>query len=440
MLDAAKAALEADGHVVIVSDLVASKFNPVGGPHDFTSPKDPDFFDYQGEQKHAATTPDSAFVDEVQREMDRLEWCDTVIHQFPIYWWSLPAIHKGWFDRVLAYYWSYGGGIEKLRGKEWMLSLTTGGPSSVQLTGGWPVANTHNIPSHLQPFWVATPGMLKCVRLPLFIAGGPGPLDKAKRAAMVQEYVDHVRCYVSRSLNPEDLPKQVLSATAHHRVTKSLCIVGATGGLGSEIARQAMAAGVQVSGVIRSAEKAESVFTEAEREQLTLHVGSIEDPAFLAKAFEGVDAVVEVISNSQRPAGVKSLLEAAAAQKVTTMLVTGGAVTLFTDESNKGDETRMGNLKLPGSPDWMPWATELHMDVRELALSYVGKGIKFSAQIAPPFMEAGGPTHKYVPLADVIVEGRSPEKVPYGDTAKLFLEVLNDPAVWHGQQIGLVAK
>ena len=257
---------------------------------------------------------------------------------------------------------------------------------------------------------------------------------------MIEEYVAHVRCYVSRSLNPNDLPKQVVSATITHTVTKSVCIVGATGGLGSELARQALAAGLQVSGVIQSMEKAESVFTEAERGQLTLHVGSIDDATFLGQAFEGVDAVVEVISNSQRPDGVKKIVEAAASQKVTTMLVTGGAVTIFTDKSNRVDETRLGNLNLPGSPDWMPWATKLHAGVRDMALSYVGKGIKYSAQIAPPFMEAGGPTHKYVPLEDVIVEGRSPEKVPYGDTAKVFLEVLSDPAVWSGKQVGLVAK
>ena len=441
MVEAAKTTLEAEGHVVVVSDLVASGFNPIGGPHDFKTIKDPDFFDYQMEQKNAAISedPNAGFVDEIQREMDRLAWCDTVIHQFPIYWWSLPAVHKGWFDRVLAYYWCYGGGLETLRGKEWMLSLTTGGPTSMQLNGGWPVPNTNSIPSHLQPFWVATPGMLKCTRLPLFIAGGPGKFDDTTRAKMIQEYVDHVRRYVSRSLSPADAPKQELTASVHHHVTKSVCIVGATGGLGSEIVRQALAAGLTVSGVIRSEEKAQSVFSEEERKQLTLHVGSIDDAAFLAEAFSNVDAVVEVISNSQRPAGVQKIFEAAAASHVTTVVGVGGAVTLFTDPSHS-EESRIGLLNLPGSPDWMPAVTKLHIEVRKLALSFVGKGIKYTAQVAPPFMEAGASTHKYVPLEDVVVKGRSPEKVTYGDTAQIFLEVLSDPAVWSGKQVGLVAN
>ena len=72
--------------------------------------------------------------------------------------------------------------------------------------------------------------------------------------------------------------------------------------------------------------------------------------------------------------------------------------------------------------------------------SYVSKGkVRFVFQVAPPFMGPGAQTHRFVPLADVLVEGRSPDKVAYGDTAGVFLEV-QDPTPWQGQQIGLVAK
>jgi putative NADH-flavin reductase len=374
--------------------------------------------------------------------MDLLLWCDTVIHQFPIYWWSVPAIHKGWFDRVLAYHWCYGAGAaDSLRGKEWMFALTTGGPSRVQLTGGWPAPHTHDIPSHLQPFWVATPAFLKGVRLPLFIAGGPGGVAREHRGAMLEEFANHVRLHVTRSVSPADVPPPKHAAVAQHSATRSLCIVGATGGLGSQLARQALAAGLKVSGVIRSAAKGEEVFTAEERTRLTLHVGSLDDAAFLATAFEGIDAVVEVISNSERPDGVRKILDAAQSAGVTTVGVTGGAVTLFTDAAGKTEASRAGLLQKPGDPDWMPWATKLHAGVLELAKSYVGKGkVRFVFQVAPPFMGHGAQTHRFVPLADVLVEGRSPDKVAYGDTAGVFLEALQDPNPWQGQQIGLVAK
>ena len=41
----------------------------------------------------------------------------------------MPAIHKGWMDRVLSYYFAYGGG-KGLKGKKWLTSVTTGGPEN----------------------------------------------------------------------------------------------------------------------------------------------------------------------------------------------------------------------------------------------------------------------------------------------------------------------
>ncbi len=37
----------------------------------------------------------------VQRDVDDLRWCDTLIFIYPTWWYGLPAILKGWLDRVL---------------------------------------------------------------------------------------------------------------------------------------------------------------------------------------------------------------------------------------------------------------------------------------------------------------------------------------------------
>ena len=56
-----------------------------------------------------------------------------MIWQFPLWWFSVPAILKGWADRVLAMGKTYGGdrfyenGVCK--GKRALLSVTTGGPA-----------------------------------------------------------------------------------------------------------------------------------------------------------------------------------------------------------------------------------------------------------------------------------------------------------------------
>jgi len=75
---------------------------------------------------------------DVAAEQDKLRRADLVIFQFPMWWFSMPAIMKGWFERVYAYGFAYGVGehSEKrwgerygegaLKGKRAMLVVTTG--------------------------------------------------------------------------------------------------------------------------------------------------------------------------------------------------------------------------------------------------------------------------------------------------------------------------
>ena len=37
----------------------------------------------------------------VQSDVDDVQWCDTLIFVYPTWWYGLPAILKGWLDRVL---------------------------------------------------------------------------------------------------------------------------------------------------------------------------------------------------------------------------------------------------------------------------------------------------------------------------------------------------
>jgi NAD(P)H dehydrogenase (quinone) len=131
--DTAVRVLKDAGHTVEVSDLYAMKFNPVGGKHDFTTLADPDFFKYGVEQTKA--TEARTFAPDVVAEQEKLFRADFLIFQFPLWWFGLPAILKGWVDRVFAAGLTYGGGrwysSGVLRGKRAMLSLTTGGPPTI---------------------------------------------------------------------------------------------------------------------------------------------------------------------------------------------------------------------------------------------------------------------------------------------------------------------
>jgi len=132
MFNSAAAAFKAMGHEVKTSDLYGMKFNPVSDRNNFTSVKNPDYLKLQLEEMHASEV--KGFAPDIEEELQKLEWCDLMIWQFPLWWFGLPAILKGWADRVLAMGRTYGGGkvYDKgvFAGKLAMLSLTTGGPES----------------------------------------------------------------------------------------------------------------------------------------------------------------------------------------------------------------------------------------------------------------------------------------------------------------------
>ena len=61
--------------------------------------EDPKHFNYPNEVG-AAYKNDSLCLD-VRQEIQKLKLADLVIFQFPMQWASVPAILKGWFERVL---------------------------------------------------------------------------------------------------------------------------------------------------------------------------------------------------------------------------------------------------------------------------------------------------------------------------------------------------
>jgi len=96
------------GYEIKESDLYEMEFNPVGGKNDFKSTNNPAFFKYQMEQVNAYKK--DLFTPNLKIEMEKLEWCDVLIFNFPLWWFGLPAILKGWVDRVFAMGFVYGDG------------------------------------------------------------------------------------------------------------------------------------------------------------------------------------------------------------------------------------------------------------------------------------------------------------------------------------------
>lgn len=127
--DLAVETLVAAGHEVRMSDLQAMNWNPVASVADFGERKNPDYCTYALEQRHGFEN--GTLAPDVLAEVEKVDWCDLLILNFPIFWFSVPAIMKGWIDRVFVSGRFYGGkrfyDQGGMTGKRAMLSFTLGG-------------------------------------------------------------------------------------------------------------------------------------------------------------------------------------------------------------------------------------------------------------------------------------------------------------------------
>ncbi|KAM9302349.1 NAD(P)H dehydrogenase [quinone] 1-like [Gastrophryne carolinensis] len=153
MKTAAVTALKRKGWEVIESDLYAMDFHAVLSRDDITgSAKEPNNFKYGSETLEA--WKEGRLSKDIVKEQKKIEKADLVIFQFPLYWFGMPAIMKGWIERVLSLGFAYSfqtmysdGPFKK---KKALLSFTTGGPESMTTSRGlngdinvilWPLQN-----------------------------------------------------------------------------------------------------------------------------------------------------------------------------------------------------------------------------------------------------------------------------------------------------------
>ncbi|MEU9839530.1 NAD(P)H-dependent oxidoreductase [Actinomadura sp. NPDC048032] len=103
--DHGAATLRRQGHRVRHSDLYAMGWNPVVGPADFGhDPADRLIVGAASERAHAA----GALAPDIRAEHDKISWADALVVQFPLWWYGMPAILKGWFDRVFVQGFAFG--------------------------------------------------------------------------------------------------------------------------------------------------------------------------------------------------------------------------------------------------------------------------------------------------------------------------------------------
>ncbi|HSI50288.1 MAG TPA: NAD(P)H-dependent oxidoreductase [Ideonella sp.] len=186
LVDEAVSALQQQGHEVMLSDLHAMGWKAVFDAADFPSRANAERLDFIAESGHAfANGLQTADVEEEQR---KLLAADALILQFPLWWFGMPAILKGWVDRVFAYGLAYGWqgagnryryGEGGLQGKRALLSVTAGGPAEDYAPRGinGPLEQLLFPITHGTLFF---PGMMV---LPTHAVYGTGRMDEARVAA-----------------------------------------------------------------------------------------------------------------------------------------------------------------------------------------------------------------------------------------------------------------
>ncbi|MEH3155142.1 MAG: NAD(P)H-dependent oxidoreductase [Gordonia paraffinivorans] len=177
--DAAAAALADRGLIVDRIDLHADRWQPVLDRHEFPAATDP--FKPQAEQMRAVAA--GTLAADVRHDLDRLLAADLLVLSFPLWWFSVPAILKGWIDRVFVMGATFGGDLglfeaAAFAGRQAVLSVTTGGsPASFARGGAFGAIEDFLYPIHR--------GVLEFVGyrvLPPVLTYGPAHLDDDDRA------------------------------------------------------------------------------------------------------------------------------------------------------------------------------------------------------------------------------------------------------------------
>lgn len=181
--DAAVSALTQAGHHVQLSDLYAMNFNPVVQVSEFPLRANPDHFHLQREQGQAAKT--GSIAADVAAEHAKLIWADLIIFQFPLWWGSMPAIMKGWVERVFSVGTIYGRDTFALEGRRLLLSVTLSGYPTYEEGAAHATMELHHVLHNI--------GALPKLQVlePYFVLGA-GQKGEEERGALLAAFQERV--------------------------------------------------------------------------------------------------------------------------------------------------------------------------------------------------------------------------------------------------------
>lgn len=123
---------------------------------------------------------------DVAKEQALLLAHDCIIFQFPFYWYSTPGLLKDWQDKVLEYGFAYGSTGDKLKGKEFKVTVTIGAPKEAYQPNGMMQATINELLKPLQTMALMT----QMTFSPIFTVYSALSITDDALAQKAQEYHD----------------------------------------------------------------------------------------------------------------------------------------------------------------------------------------------------------------------------------------------------------
>lgn len=128
------------------------------------------------------------FKIDVDRERQVLENTDRIVFQFPIYWYSSPALLKQYEDDVFTGNWAYAGG-KALLNHEWLLAVSPGADKSAYQEDG---RIHYRLPDLLRPYQ-ATSVLIKTKFLTPFVSYNASNMTDDELAKRAEAYVKYLK-------------------------------------------------------------------------------------------------------------------------------------------------------------------------------------------------------------------------------------------------------
>jgi NAD(P)H dehydrogenase (quinone) len=178
------------GHEVTLSDLYADRFRPDLSADDFLGRENETFLRPMEEQKHGFEH--GTLAPDVAREVERLHQADLLLLTAPMWWFSVPAMLKGWFDRVLVNGYAYGtvkAWTGPLTDKRAMLAMTCSYEQAGFRAGG----SIGELEPLLRPLTQGTLAYCGFEVLPPFMAYAADEVDGDVRASMLESFRETLR-------------------------------------------------------------------------------------------------------------------------------------------------------------------------------------------------------------------------------------------------------